>query len=252
MIAESASALQAPPTSPHTDSDAVAWWNMSRAIPIRPYASMSSAPRVPFSSPTAYDQALDAFVRAYARFLRDMVRAWMSFPGERSRIVWTRRDMVVNGLADFDEIHSDGLRVMLALTNNTGANWCERTNTQLGKFLISCARTYSRSWRDPLGYTVSHDIDEMYMDKFTIGLQNEMVTTLYENIDLFDDLFHANFVAWHDGRGRLNAVLTRHECEHMLLAFLLGTHPRAGVGSHVLELQADVAKLMLWSLIHTV
>ena len=70
---------------------------------------------MPFASAAAYDKALDVFLRAYTRFVRNKVSSWLSFPASKSRLVWTQRDLLLNGLADFDELHDEGLGVELEL-----------------------------------------------------------------------------------------------------------------------------------------
>jgi hypothetical protein len=216
--------------------DTVTWWNMTRLIPIRPYVSYCTAPRVPFASAAAYDKALDVFLRTYTRFVRDTTASWMSFPGSVSRLVWTRRDMLLNGLADFDEMHEDGLRIVRDLTQHNGRAWCLHVNHALISMLSCAARSYSRAYS-----TIYIWNDEESIKMFSISLQNELVTTIHENMRLFDPLFQANFVLWHDSRSRLLAVLTNEQAACMVLAFLMGTHARLGASSLVNTLEADVA-----------
>ena len=233
------------PTVAPTGRDTVSWWNMTRLLPIRTHMSYCAAPCVPFASATAYDRDLSIFIREYTHFIRDLVRSWIGFPASTSRLIWTRRDLLLHGLADFDEVQEEGLAIMCQFTQQEGRNWCLHTNKHLTTLLQCSARTYSRAWQNLLGGMAV----ENHIDQFSIGLQNELVTTLHENLNVFDALFHANFVLWHDGQSRLLAVLTQDECVHMLLAFLMGMHPRLGANSVVQDLQTDAVCIILQPLL---
>lgn len=222
----------------------ITWWNMTRLIPIRPYISYCTAPSVPFASAAAYDKALDDFLRTYTRFVRDKVASWMSFTGSRSRLVWTRRDMLLNGMADFDEMHDDGLRILRDLTQQKGRAWCLHANHALITMISCAARSYTRAYDTTYIWN-----DEEGIKLFSIGLQNELVTTIHENMRVFDSLFQVNFVLWHDSRSRLLAVLTNEEAVHMVFAFLMGTHARLGASSLVHSLEPDVVHLLLHPLL---
>ena len=224
--------------------DTVTWWNMTRLIPIRPFISYCTAPRVPFASAAAYDKALDVFLRTYTRFVRDTIGSWISFPGSRSRLVWTRRDMLLNGLADFDEIHDEGLCILRDLTQQQGRAWCRHANHALITMLSCAARSYTRAYDTSYIWN-----DEDGIKLFSIGLQNELVTTIHENMRVFDSLFQANFVLWHDSRSRLLAVLSNEEAMHMVLAFLMGTQARLGASSLVNSLDPDLVHLLLHPLL---
>ena len=123
--------------------DSVSWWNLTRLIPIRPYMSYCTAPRVPFVSTAAYDRALELFIRDYSHFIRDLVRSWIGFPASTSRLIWTRRDLLLHGLADFEEVQEEGLAIVRELTQQQGLNWCLHTNKHLATLLQCSARTYS-------------------------------------------------------------------------------------------------------------
>lgn len=227
-----------------TGMDTVTWRNTPRSIPIQPYTSYCTAPCVPFASAAAYDKALDVFLRRYTRFVRDKVAAWMSFPGSRRRLVWTRRDMLLNGMADFDEMHDDGLCIVRDLTQQKGRAWCLHANHALITMMSCAARSYTRAYDTSYIWN-----DEEGIKLFLIGLQNELATTIHENMRVFDPLFQVNFVLWHDSRSRLLAVLTNEEAVHMVFAFLMGTHARLGAASLVHSLKADIAYVILHPLL---
>lgn len=216
------------------------WWNMTRLIPIQPYPCHSIAPEVPFSSAIAYDQAIERFFQRYTKLLRDSVAAWMSFPSGHSRLVWTRRDLILSGLADFDELQEEGLCIVRDVTQDKGYAWCRHTNNEFLNVISCAARSYTRAYTTNYIWNEEEDIK-----LFSSSLQEELVTTLYENKRFFDALFQANFVLWHDSRSRLCNVLSRQEAVQMVVAFLMGTNSRLGEKSVVNTLKPDILYFLL-------
>ena len=202
-------------------------------ISIRPFHDSIQVPRVKFGSYAMYMCDLESFLTTIAMFLRRMVLSWMSVDAGSTRLTWTQRDMLVNGMATFPELHYEGKHFLYNMTRQHGLVWCDYTMSRLEDCILCAYRSYTRAmseWKPRLDTAI-----------FTIGLQNELVSTLYENAHILHPLFLNNFVTIETKHVRLMA---REVWEEMLVAFFCGTHARLGSKSRVSLLNADVIQVL--------
>ena len=202
-------------------------------ISVRPFHNSIQVPRVNFGSYAMYMYELEAFLTTTAIFLRSMVLSWMSVDAGATRLTWTQRDMLVNGMANFPELHFEGKHFLYHMTQQNGLVWCDYAMSRLEDCIVSAYRSYTRAkseWKPKLDIAI-----------FTLGLQNELVSTLYENAHIIHPLFLNNFVAIETKHVRL---IAREVWEEMLLTFFCGTHSKLGSKSLVNLLNADVIEVL--------
>jgi hypothetical protein len=210
-------------------------WNRQISRPklsIRRFSETVKVPRVLFQSLSEYNTAFEHFLRQMSAFLRQMVWSWMSVSAGTRRLVWSRRDMLINGMAEFREINIEGKKMLFEMTQQRGIEWCDYITSRISDCIVAAYRSYVRAvieWKPALDHSI-----------FATGLQNEMVTTLFENAHLLDPLYFNNFVILH----RKN-IVARATWEEMIFAFFSGMIPRLGSESAVSLLNADVSKV-LW------
>lgn len=204
----------------------------SPKLSIRRFGETVKVPRVAFQSLSEYNTAFEQFLRQMSAFLRQMVWSWMSVSAGTRRLVWSRRDMLLNGMAEFREINIEGKKMLFEMTQRHGIEWCDYITSRISDCIVSAYRSYVRTviqWKPALDHSI-----------FATGLQNEMVATLFENVHLLDPLYFNNFVILH----RKN-IVARELWEEMMIAFFSGMIPRLGCNSAVSLLNMDVSKV-LW------
>ena len=215
-------------------------------ITVRSFTEEINVPRVAFGSPTAFDMCIEKFLRQMSRSLRNMIWSWLSVDPGAQRLTWTRRDMLLNGMADFPEIFANGRELLLKVTENRGLSWCDCAMAHMSEIILAAYRAYVRScvgWKPELDQNI-----------FILGLQNELVTTMYETAHILNPLFHHNFIAIYYDDNHLNMrkfiLVAREIWEEILVAFMSGLHPRLGKCSPVNELNEDITLFLRKYLMH--
>lgn len=204
----------------------------SRKVSVRRFSETVKVPRVSFECLSKFHTTFEHFLRKMSNFLRNMVWSWMSMSVGGRRLVWSRRDMLVTGMAEFPEINIEGKKMLYEMTQRNGIEWCDYIISRISECIVAAYRSYIRAiieWKPQLNHSI-----------LAVGLQNEMVTTLFETAHLLDPLYFNNFVIVHK-----NNIVAREVWEEMIIAFFSGMIPRLGCKSAVSFLNMDVCRL-LW------
>ena len=211
-------------------------WTMTKTsqsgVSVRRFRKTVKVPRVAYQSLSNFHILFENFLKRMSEFLRKMILSWVGMSVGPNQLVWSRRDLLVNGMADFPEIVIEGKKLLFEMTMKNGMEWCDYIMSRISECIVSAYRTFVRvviHWNPALDHPI-----------FVTGLQNEIVTTLFENIDLFLKPLHDNnFVVVHR-----NNVVAREVWEDMILAFFSGMIPRLGSQSVVSLLNSDVCSVL--------
>jgi len=205
-------------------------------ISVRSFQEQIDVPRVAFGSARIFDLNIEKFLREMSRFIRSMVWSWLSVEPGSSRLTWTRRDMLLNGMADFPEFFSNGRVLLAKLTMGKGLAWCDFVISRMAEIILAAYRVYVRAiigWKP-----------ELDKDIFVLGLQNELVTSMYETAHILNPLFHRNFLSiyYNDRQAKMDMfrIVAREVWEEILIAFVSGLHPRLGQDSEIFMLNVDI------------
>jgi len=185
--------------------------NLRLNVPVKPFEFDARVPRVEFATPMEYDRDIDHLMRTFANFVRHVISTWMSIDANEKRLTWTQRDMVVSGLADFPELYSHGLSLILRLCRGKGFSWCKVVTSRIVESMLTSYRSFVRvvmGWNPTLDSNV-----------FTIGVQNEMITTMYESSHWLNELFDANFLTICTSNLNVVHLIPRYVWEEILLLF---------------------------------
>lgn len=156
-------------------------------------------------------------------------------PGASRFPFFTQRDLMLVGLAEFDDIRKPGLACALRLTRQRGRRFAVMLNEMIIEAVTTACRTYVNTIAGlqllhahigiPVNYRMMTGlmVDSMYR----VSGQCETHIGLI-GINLFD----ANFVQWVVADHRLVNV-SRHALPVFMLAFAMISHARLGTQPHL-------------------
>ena len=211
---------------------------MQRACPLVP-------PLVQFSDYFEYVNSCQLAHERYADLIRDAIArrsssctsAWPAF---------TQREMMMLGLAEFDDLEDAGMQVMLQLTRRTGLRFCRMANNAV----ICAVTTASRSYVNTLGglrqIMQSANITlRVNMEDMTDCMLDAVMLTLGHcdnHVGLLGyNLFHANFIPWASG-GPAQSFCALARVPDYMLAFAMTSHEN--LHGNAVSLPDDVLRLI--------
>ena len=147
-------------------------------------------PLVDFFSIAEYNLLMEQFWTEYTKGIRRIVKDGMGMDSGPMRLCWTERDLWLCGMADFEPMREMGAELLYKVTKGQNYAWCVQRNMQIVSFLMVAYRAYMRAmWQDHFLAVENSG----YIEVLLLGLQNEMVATLYENCHIMHDLCSHNF-----------------------------------------------------------
>ena len=194
------------------------------------------APEVPFLSPTEFLELQRLFVREYTALIHEVFVKKFEVPQGCSSLTWTDRDMIMHGVGTFPELTHRGAAVIRIATKGHGVAW----SVLMGSWLADMVTTGCRSTARALVTWPKNN--KTLLDIYSRTLRQEMVTTMYDNLRIFDQVYDNSFVSIRSDDGQVERTYTKQFWREVQLAFCMITHWRLGPWS---SLDTDVVRCIL-------
>ena len=186
------------------------------------YISKREAPLVPYEDSDEFIKSQSQFVSSYSKLISEVFNAAFDAPQGNSRLVWTDRDMILYGMADFPDLKIRGVDLILAMTKGRGLAWCINVSSWLADMVTAGCRGHARALMNwPVNNASMNDI-------YARTLKQEMVSGLYDNLGVFDQLYESSFVEIRHPTRDIITSYTDKKWREMMTAFCMITHHRLG------------------------
>tara|TARA_Y100000389_G_C17471400_1_gene531570 strand:- start:2752 stop:3510 length:759 start_codon:yes stop_codon:yes gene_type:complete len=184
------------------------------------YISRRQAPEVEFRDVDEFTTCQSEFVSSYSKLITDVFQRAFDCPQGNTRLVWTDRDMILYGMAEFPRLNTGGVNIMLQFTKGRGIGWCIAASAWMADMVTAGCRGHARALMDwPVNTPEMNDI-------YSRTLRQEMLSGMYDNLGIFDHIFDASFVGIsHPATGVVTTYL-RGKWREIMLAFSMITHDR--------------------------
>lgn len=188
------------------------------------------APEVPYTDVLEFLTMQREFVQGYSGLIADILKKAFIDSQTSTAFEWTERDQIINGMAYFPQLLVEGKDLVMTLTKQKGETWCTEISVLMSNYVTTACRTHARAHMQwPVGPWTN--FDDMYLK----GMQQEMITTMYESLRLFDLVYNQSFVdIWTDDH-IVSHTFTAEKWREMQLALAMGTHDRLGKNSAVYQ-----------------
>ena len=188
----------------------------------------NNAPEVPYHDVAEFLELQREFVRQYTWLITDVLDEQFHpllepEPPASDALIWTDRDQIINGMAYFPRLVTQGQQYVHDMTKKLGIEWCESVAVLMSNYITLACRSHARCL---MQWPVSPR-----EDMFKNALQQEMVTTMYESLRLLDHLYEQSFVDIWTVDNIVSHTFTARQWRIMQEAFLMGTQKRLGVKS---------------------
>lgn len=179
-------------------------------------------PEVAYSDHGEFLELQRVFIQDYIQLINSVFIAAFDQPCAHSQLIWTERDMILHGVANFPTLSREGANLIYRMTKSTKRVWCVVTGLWLGEMVTAGCRGHARA-------LMSMDFDRECMHEiYRQSLRNEMIATLYDNLHVFDDLYNACFVTVATECPYVKTAYTMMQWRDMQVAFCMLTHLRLG------------------------
>lgn len=203
------------------------------------YINQRKAPMVPFSNKHEFQTLQSEFVSNYSRLISEVFHRAFDVPQGTSALTWTDRDMILYGMAEFPDLRVRGVDLIMTVTKGHGLAWCISVSSWLADMVTAGCRGHARALRDwPVNTPSSDDI-------YSRTLVQEMVSSMYDNIEVFDQIYHSSFVdLMHPNTGMISTYTIKNWMQN-ILAFCMITHNRLSSNPHCHRIDSHVIMLIL-------
>lgn len=210
------------------------------------HVSSYEAPEVAYHDVAEFLCLQREFVREYIELIHKVFLNAYDRPQGESPLTWTERDLIIHGMGKFPDLAHEGAAVVRIMTKGHGIGWSIMVSAWLADLVTAGCRSFARAlitW--PRNSLTLSDI-------YSRTLRQEMITSMFDNLTVFDALYDSSFVkidglelgdhpleSWSS-----SMFLTREAWRKHQLAFAMITHERLKPKSLAL-LDSDVVSLIL-------
>ena len=215
---------------------------MSRRAPL---PLVSVPPQVDYDDFAEYCELYTRMHRSYTRLILSAVtRRSKRDPPGTAWSHFSQRDLMIAGLAEFEDIIKEGLLCALTVTKKRGLRFCLHLNEKVMDAITTASRTLvmtvSGARQDyPKGTTLNYKmmgrvmVDAMYQATGQCDTHTGLVGV---------SLFRANFIVW--ACNEHNTCIPKSRWPDYVLAFLMTGHARLCAHMRPFQLQDDVLRVI--------
>ena len=184
------------------------------------YISRRKAPEVTFRDTDEFITCQSEFVSSYSKLITNVFQRAFDCPQGGARLVWTDRDMILYGMAEFPKLKTGGVKIMLQFTKGRGVGWCIAASAWMADMVTAGCRGHARALMDwPVNTPATNDI-------YSRTLRQEMLSGMYDNLGIFDHVYDASFVGISHPTTGVVTTYIRDKWREIMLAFSMITHDR--------------------------
>tara|TARA_B100001540_G_scaffold284144_1_gene276195 strand:- start:2501 stop:3181 length:681 start_codon:yes stop_codon:yes gene_type:complete len=180
------------------------------------------------------------FIAEYVALITKTFEKAFYVPQGISSLTWTDRDMICHGCITFSDLGTDGARVVRIMTKGHGVLWCLKIGAWLADMVTTACRSCARALLTWPKYS------DVLADIYGRTLKQEMITTMYDSLFVFDSLYASSFVNVQEHNGSILVSYTMRQWKEIMLAFCMITHTR--VGGNAWQLNSDIIRQICLSI----
>ncbi len=200
-------------------------------------------PEVAYVDTVEFFELQRLFVRDYSNLIHQEFERAFNVPQGETVLTWTDRDMILHGMANFPNLKGKGLQLLYAMTKNNGYAWCAAVSSWMADMVTTGCRSHARALMDwPKD-------NEMLNIVYSRALRAEMISTMYDSMHVFDQLFDTSFVRIDEGMGRVLTEYAMREWRERQLAFAMITHPNLTSKQSLMSLEPCLVKYIFSSMV---
>ncbi len=203
------------------------------------YISKQHAPEVPFRDLDEFTARQSEFVSSYSKLITDVFNSAFDSPQGSNRLTWTDRDMILYGMAEFPRLKVEGVQLILSVTKGMGMRWCVMVSSWMADIITAGCRGHARAlmhW--PVNTPTTNDV-------YSRTIRQEMLSGMYDNLGIFDQIFDASFVSFTDPTKSFVTTYTMANWRKIMLAFCMITHDRLCPSRSYDNIDSDVLHMIL-------
>ena len=211
---------------------------------------VSDPPQVDYEDFAEYCALCTQMHRRYTRLILAVVAARRQpSPPASKWSLFSQRDLMLVGLAEFDDISNEGLLCALCVTKKRGLRFCLRLNEKVIDAVKTACRTFVRTilgvYQDyPQGATLNYNM----MGRVMVDAMHQVTGQCDPHSGLVGvSLFRANFIVWASNEHQTRIPKSR--WPDYVLAFLMTGHARLCARMQSCQLQDDVLRVICRSLL---
>ena len=215
---------------------------MSRRAPLPP---VSEPPHVDYEDFAEYCDLCSEMHRRYTRLILAAVTARSKQdPPSQKWSHFSQRDLMLVGLAEFDDISNEGLFCALCVTKKRGLRFCLHLNEKVIDAVTTACRTFVRTvqgvYHDyPKGTTLNYNM----MGRVMVDAMHQVTGQCDTHSGPVGiSLFKANFIVW--ASNHHHTLIPTSRWPDYVLAFLMSGHRRLCERMQPFQLQDDVLRLI--------
>ena len=215
---------------------------MSRRAPL---PLVSVPPLVDYDDYAEYCDLCTEMHRRYTRLIQAAVGARSKQdPPTKKWSRFSQRELMLVGLAEFDDICNEGLFCALSVTKKRGLRFCLRLNEKVIDAITTACRTFVLTVLGvhhdyPKGTTLNYNM----MERVMVDAMHQATGQYNTHTGLVGaSLFQQNFIVW--ASNERHTCIPKSRWPDYVLAFLMTGHARLCARMQSCQLQDDVLRLI--------